>query len=103
MKTLVTSIFLVVMISTVASATTLSATDPIEVKEIKDKNLFVFKTSKKFLGASVEVFHSNGDVVTAQTLAKRKMIIDFTDVKEGAYIIRVTKGKQTEEFHYAKK
>lgn len=103
MKTLIKSIFFVLAVSTAASATSFSGTDPIDGKEIKDKSLFVFKTSKKFLGASVEVFHSNGEMLAAQTLAKRKMIIDFTDVKEGSYTIRVTKGNQTEEFEYSKR
>lgn len=102
MKNPLKSFFLVFIIST-CSIATVSATDPIESKAVKDKNLFVFKSSKKFLGANVEVVYDNGVVLTSQILAKRKMIIDFSDVKQGAYTIRVTKGKQKEEFHYAKK
>ena len=102
MKTLFKSILLTLVISGSTAGASFSATDPIEAKEIKEKNLFVFKTNKKFLGASIEVLHSSGDVVTAQILAKRKMIIDFSDVKEGSYTIRVTKGKLKEEFEYKK-
>ena len=80
-----------------------AGTDPVAVKEVKEKNLVVFKAQKKLIGASVEVIHSSGDVVTAQILAKRKMIIDFSDVKEGLYTIRISKGNNIQEFGYAKK
>ena len=103
MKTLAKSFLLVLLFSGAARATSLAGTDPIDVREVKEKNLVVFKATKKLIGASVEVIHSSGDVVTAQVLAKRKMIIDFSDVKEGSYTIRITKGKLSEEFEYAKK
>lgn len=70
---------------------------------IKDKSLFVFKTDRKFIGATVEVIYINGDVVASQKLGKRKIVIDFAEVKPGDYTIRVTKGKRIEEFYYEKK
>lgn len=103
MKTLSSTLIIILILVGSVSAIPLSGSDPIEVKEIKDKNLFVFKTNKKLLGASIEVFHSNGDVVTAQILAKRKMIIDFSEVSEGTYTVVVMKGKQKQEFQYIKK
>ncbi len=104
MKTLIKSVFLALVLTGTAQVTSANTnSDSIEVKEVKEKNLFVFKADKKFLGASIEVFHANGKVVTAQILAKRKMIIDFSEVREGTYTIRVIKGKQTEEFQYIKK
>lgn len=66
----------------------------------KYKNLFVFKTDRKFLGATVEVLSAAGTVVTTQTLQKRKMIIDFCDVKKGLYTIRVKKGDRVQEFQF---
>jgi hypothetical protein len=68
----------------------------------KYKNLFVFKADRNFVGGKVEVLYSNGDVVTAQTLQKRKMIIDFGDVKHGSYTIRISKGDRVKEFQYNK-
>ena len=103
MKTLIKSLLLTLILTGAAGSTSIAGTNPVDVKEVKEKNLVVFKATKKLIGASVEVIHSSGDVVTAQILAKRKMIIDFSDVKEGSYTIRITKGKQTEEFAYAKK
>lgn len=69
----------------------------------KHKNLFKVKTNKKFVGATVEVFMTNGSLLTSQNLQKRKMIIDFGDSKGGTYTIRLTKGNETKEFHFIKK
>jgi hypothetical protein len=69
---------------------------------IKDKTTFVFKTDKKFVGAIVQVVFENGDVIASKQLEKRKLVIDFNDVKPGAYTIRITKGKRVEEFYYEK-
>ncbi|MCI0750871.1 MAG: hypothetical protein L0Y35_03460 [Flammeovirgaceae bacterium] len=73
-----------------------------EVVPSKYKNLMVLKTDKKLVGAKVEVLYSNGDVVTTQRLRKRKLIIDFCDVKAGNYIVRLTKGDEKEEYLYTR-
>ncbi len=69
----------------------------------KEKELFVFKTAKGQNDARVEIFSDTGELVTAQTTQKRKIIIDFGGVAFGTYTIRVTKGDTTEEFRYTKK
>jgi len=69
----------------------------------KYKNLFVFKADKEYVGATVEVYYSNGDLVTTHKLEKRKMIIDFCDTKFGEYTIKVVKGNKKQEFYYVKK
>lgn len=68
----------------------------------KYKNLFVFKTDRKLVGGKIEVLSASGDVVTTQTMQKRKLFIDFSDVKEGTYIIRISKGDRIREFKYEK-
>jgi hypothetical protein len=77
--------------------------DEISLVGSKYKNLFVFKTERKLVGAKVEVLSENGEVVTSQVLQKRKMIIDFCDVRYGTYTIRVTKGESVKEYQYVKK
>lgn len=69
----------------------------------KEKDLFVFKTDKKLVGATVEIYTSEGELVTSQQLNKRKMVIDFGPVSKDTYTIRVVKGDETKEFHYEKK
>lgn len=68
----------------------------------KNKSLFVVRAKKKFVGATVEVYSSQGKLVTTQNLYKRKMIIDFADVKKDTYTIRMVKGGATKEFHFVK-
>jgi hypothetical protein len=77
--------------------------ESVEAASSKDKNLFVFKTKKKFLGATVEIYSSNGSMITSQHLQKRKMIISFSDVRYDTYTIRIAKGTNRQEFHYVKK
>jgi hypothetical protein len=89
-------VFFLMIIPVIASAT------PIEVVASRYKNLFVFTTQKKMRGGEVKVFYSNGDLITTQQLKKRKMIIDFCDVKSGAYTIVVQKGNKTETFQYVR-
>jgi hypothetical protein len=68
----------------------------------KNKSLFVVRAKKKFVGATVEVYSSQGRLVTTQNLHKRKMIIDFADVKKDTYTIRIVKGDSSKEFHFVK-
>lgn len=77
--------------------------ESVSIVSSKYKNLFVFKAKKKFVGATVEIYSSNGDLITSQHLQKRKMIINFCDVRFDTYTIRIAKGKNTQEFQYVKK
>lgn len=69
----------------------------------KEKDLFVFRTAKGSDDAKVEVFSDAGELVTAQTIQKRKIIIDFGGVAFGTYTIKVTRGDTVQEFKYVKK
>jgi hypothetical protein len=75
------------------------------ISEIKTKyhHLFVLKANRKYLGAKVEVYYSNGDLVTSQKINKRRMVIDFCDTKVGEYTIWVVQGDKKQEFQYVKK
>ena len=86
------------------SSLAVSASDAIDVLEPpRTKNLFTLKTEKEFVGAQVEVYNSRGELITSQSLQKRKMIIDFGDALFGHYTIRIKKGDATQEFKYIKK
>src|SRR6187402_2081833 len=95
------SIVGLVFFSSAANAGT--GNDEVNVVNSKFKNLFVFKTERKLVGAKVEVLSESGEIVTSHVLQKRKMIIDFCDVRFGTYTIRVTKGDNVKEYHYIKK
>ena len=65
-------------------------------------SLFVYKANSAFRGAVVEVFFANGDLVTSQRLVRKRLVIDFSHVKAGAYVIRVTKGDKIQDFQFVK-
>lgn len=66
-------------------------------------NLFVYKANSAFRGAVVEVFFANGDLVTRQRLVRKRLVIDFSHVKAGVYVIRVAKGETIQNFQFIKK
>jgi hypothetical protein len=73
-----------------------------EANSLIDQSLFVLKASRKFKGAEVEVFSSSGYLVMSKKLTKRKLIIDFKNVRKGNYRIKVNKGDNHEEFQFNK-
>ena len=103
MKTL--SLFVALSLITLSAA--FASPNPrevtIDVVSSKYKNLFIFKVDRKFKGANVEVAYANGEVVANLKMEKRKLIIDFCNVKFGSYVIKVMKGNTTQEFQYVKK
>jgi hypothetical protein len=87
----------VAMLICLLSANVFAGSDP-----TKEKDLYVLKTDRSFVGAKVDIYSSKGHVLTTQLLRKKKVIIDFTDVKDGYYIIRVSKGSKVKEFQFVK-
>lgn len=75
----------------------------VDILQTRHPNLFIIRAERKYIGATVQVVAMNGDVVTAQRLQRRKMIIDFCDVKFGEYTIRLVKDNEILEYRYVKK
>lgn len=75
----------------------------VEVLQTKNADAFVFKIDPKFIGGEVEVVSASGDSVVKQILPKRKMKIDFRNVKSGTYTVKVKKGMLVEQFQYQKR
>lgn len=92
-----------VMMSVVTYASAVEQKASIKVISTKYDNLFVFSVGREFKGATIEVYYSNGDLVASQPLAKRKMIINFCDVKSGTYTIRVKKDGKVQEYTFLRK
>ena len=86
-----------------AFATPIPQIATIDVVHSKYDNLFIFKVDRKLKGAIVEVSYTNGDVIANLKMEKRKLIINFCDVKFGSYVIKVKKGNEIQEFQYVKK
>lgn len=69
----------------------------------KHKNLFIFKAGRKLIGADVKILDESSEVITQLKLKKKKLVIDFCDVKYGSYFIMVLKDDTIQEFHFEKK
>lgn len=100
MKTLLAVVVALLIVTTGKAA---KPEDAIINGQTKVKSLFVYKAQKKFVGAMVEVYTSNGDLLTAQNIQKRKLIIDFGSALKDTYTIRVVKGDDIKEFQYHKR
>ena len=98
---LLTLIFL--LSSATAFATPVDQKTSSKMTSSKHPDIFVFKVDRKFKKAMIEVYSSNGDLVAITALAKRKMVINFREVKSGTYIIKVKKNNHVEEFQFVKK
>jgi len=94
-------IALLLIVSTTAFAR--QPQEQVDVVYSKHHNLFVFKASKKLLGARIEVLSADGNQVASQRLMKRKMIIDFCDVKSGIYTIVVSKNDLVQKYEFIRK
>jgi hypothetical protein len=102
MKT--TKKFLFVSLLFISSSLLASTTDVVDVIEPpKQNSLFVLKAQRQFVGAQVEVYNSKGELITSQSLQKRKMVIDFGEAMFGTYTIKIVKGSSEREFKYVKK
>ncbi len=100
MKPLVT-VVVALYLSLPAWATSLD--DSLIKSQAKDDNVFVLKSGKNLVGANVEIYASNGNLVTSQQLHKKRMIIDFKPVRKDTYTIRVVKGKSIQLFEFIKR
>lgn len=69
----------------------------------RSQPVFVFRVKKEFKGGYIEVLSAEGKQVTAQRLMKRKVIIDFCDVKTGVYTIVVKKNDRVRKFEFVRK
>ncbi len=65
------------------------------------REVFYFKVSKQFLGATVEVLNKAGETIYTEKITKRKTILDFFHWEAGTYTIKITKGELVEEFECA--
>jgi hypothetical protein len=88
----------------ITSLSVLAASNDDQIDKIdSNSQVFVFKVDREFKGGRIEVLSAEGKRVTAQRLMRRKIVIDFCDVKTGVYTIVVTKDDQVKEFEFVKK
>lgn len=60
------------------------------------------RVSKPLKGGWVEILTEQGEKVTSHQLRNRKMVIDFSEMSEGKYLVRIQKGLLVKECEYIK-
>jgi hypothetical protein len=58
------------------------------------------KLSREFVGATLEIYSENGELILSQVVHERKVLIDFDNQKEGIYKIKIKKGEEQAEINY---
>ncbi|MEM1408936.1 MAG: hypothetical protein AAGG59_19285 [Bacteroidota bacterium] len=66
--------------------------------EYQNHNILTLKVDKELLGATFQMLDSDGTVVSAYELTKKKKTIDFTDMENDEYVVRITKNNFTRVF-----
>ena len=103
MKTALKLLTLIFLFSSAAAfASPVDHSASIKTVSPKHQDLFSFKVDRKFRNGMIEVYYAN-ELVAVTSLVKRKMVINFCDVKSGTYIIKVKKNNRIEEFQFEKK
>lgn len=68
-----------------------------------EKNVFTLKVGSQWRGAKVEVISESGGVIIQDKLNKKRMKIDFNNVKPGTYIVKISKNESQEKFNYERR
>ncbi|MEM6360911.1 MAG: T9SS type A sorting domain-containing protein [Bacteroidota bacterium] len=66
--------------------------------EYQNQNILTLKVDKELLGATFQMLDSDGQVVSTNELTKKKRTIDFTDMQNDEYVVRITKDNFTRVF-----
>lgn len=90
---------LVLMMSVVAFAG--KPEDPVKVVSRK-MDVVYFKVSSEMIGASMEVFDSNGKMIHSEKVTDKKVLVDFYAEPSGVYTIHVQKNDKNEEITFTK-
>ncbi len=93
----------ITLVALLLTSAIISNAEAIDPGPSKYKDLFTLKADKDLIGAQVEIYNSSGELITTNSLQKRKMIIDFGEAVFGTYTIRIVKGDEEKEFKYVKK
>jgi hypothetical protein len=76
-------------------------TAPISVLSRK-RDIFYFKVCKEFMGARIEVYSPEGELLATEEITHQKALVDFFFEKPGDYKIVFKKDEEEKIFIYSK-
>jgi len=65
-------------------------------------DIFYFKVCKDFIGARIEIYSPDGELLVADEITHPKALVDFYFEKPGDYTIKFVKDDEEESFTYSK-
>lgn len=65
-------------------------------------NKFIFQADRDLIGSEVLITDSDGTFVSKFTIKRKRVVIDFCKVKEGAYDIKIASGVTHKEFTFSR-
>lgn len=104
MKTLkVLLVAILISISTNMFAKVVPSDSIKSVTDSSQSELIMLRIEKDQIGSEVMVFHSSGDLVMSKIVKRKKMVIDFSEVKYGTYTVILMKdGAEIDSFIFKK-
>jgi hypothetical protein len=69
----------------------------------KQREIVYFKVDASMIGAALEVYNENGDLVYSEKVTTKRQIVDFFDEPSGSYTIHVMKDGKEEVIEYLRK
>jgi hypothetical protein len=100
MKTL-KLIFCILLISGTSAFAASKKHHDVSVISVK-RDIFYFKVASDLVGAHVDVYSANGELIASGEISHRKAIIDFHFENAGTYTIRITKESRVLNFDFKK-
>ena len=95
----------ILLISLFSLSTNLYATVTVAdsvVAEAQD-DLYMLKVEKDLFGGQLVVTSSSGEVVSTMTIKRKRILINFEELKFGEYFVKIVKdGVEVEKYTYRK-
>ncbi len=80
-----------------------TVTDADSVVAKAQDDLYMLKVDKDLFGSQLVVTSSNGEVVSTMTIKRKRILINFEELKFGEYLVQIIKdGVEVEKYTYHK-
>ena len=87
------------IVTTMAFSNGIREGHPVHVLSVR-MSVVHLKLPREFVGATLEIYSENGELILSQVVHERKVLIDFDNQKEGLYKIKIKKGEEQAEINY---